>query len=171
MGEDHKNQANSEGGGEVFAGKDPKPALKVDSKAQSGTVSTDAAAKQASAAGWGHVFQSAMGHLKGNLPYAAAGGALGAALPFVEAGGSHADDLRSQIQQLEGEQGEGGFGKALQLAQTKMRLAAADLTREHPGAMSAMGGVVGGIAGGMLGPHIMEGFKTLPGKLRGDVAE
>jgi hypothetical protein len=173
-GPEHANQANADGGGEI-GGANPMPNSMRGTKDQPGVVSTDAASKQASvklAGPWGSVFQSAMGHLKENAPYAAAGGALGAALPFVESHMGH-DKLRGKVKELE-ESGEGGFGHALNLAQNKIRLSLGELSEKHPGAMSVAGGVMGAAAGATMGPHIMEGFKALPGRineLRGKAVE
>lgn len=167
MGEDHKSQANADGGGGLFDGSaGAQSNSQRGTTDQKGVVSTDAAAKQASvklAGPWGAVFQQALGHLKSNAPYAAAGGALGAALPFVESRVGH-DALREKVQKLEGQ--EGGFGQALQLAKSKMQLALGEVAEKHPKSSMLAGGVIGAGAGMALGPHIIEGFKELPGMFR-----
>jgi bacterioferritin len=83
------------------------------------------------------------------LPYAAAGGALGTGSAMLESGAG-ADKLRSKVQELEGK--PGGFGHAMNLAQSKFRLALGDAGEKHPGGAALAGGLTGAMLGAAAGP-------------------
>lgn len=143
-GEAHANQANSEGATDAT--------LAQPSKEQG--------MKQAGA-DWSSVMHHAMGHLRDRLPYMAVGAGAGAALPLVESQVGH-DDLREKVKRLEGEQAPGSFGKAIDLAQSKMRLALGEISEQHPVGASLAGAGLGAMFGAASGPGIMKAMKNIP---------
>jgi len=148
-GAEHGAQAN--GDGAPGGPEEPEPAGQVGIKA---------------AGAWGDAAKHVGSVIRPRLPYMAAGAAMGAALPMIESHMGH-DDLRKRVGDLQQKQDQGGgFGNALMLAQSKLRLAFGELSENHPGAASAMGGLVGGIAGGVQGPEIYRAAASIPGKIR-----
>ena len=106
---------------------------------------------------------SILDEVKKRAPYAVAGAALGAG---AETAYKHksSDPLREKVDRLSKEP-EGGFGKAMNLAQAKARLAIADAVDKHPKASllsgMALGGLEGAIGGPGVGANVQKGMKNL----------
>lgn len=100
-----------------------------------------------------------------SLPHAAAGGAIGGA---IGAGYSQMnnDPLRQRVGELEA-MPEKGFGRAMQMAAAKIRLAMGELAEEHPVASTMMGAAHGAIVGGTQGPDMQKDIQGIGQKMRG----
>jgi len=153
-GDDHGAQAAGDGQGAnplEQAGGDAQPA------GQFGV-------KQAGA--WGTAARQFGGQLKSRLPYMAVGATVGAGLPLIEAGMGH-EGLRARVGQLQTRHDqEGGFGTALMLAQSKMRLALGEIAENHPGAAALTGGALGAVAGAVQGPDIYRSLMDIPDQIK-----
>lgn len=85
----------------------------------------------------------------GSVPWAVPGAVAGAGLAALHSRkmGQGTDELEQEVQGLEQEQDQGSFGKAMELAKAKMRLAESELHQKHPtraGMQSTLGGAFGG---------------------------
>lgn len=100
-----------------------------------------------------------------SLPHAAAGGVIGGG---IGAGYSQMDNdpLRQQVSELEA-MPEKGFGRAMQLATARIRLAMGELSEEHPVASTLMGAAHGAVVGGMEGPDMRKDIHGIGQKMRG----
>jgi len=100
-----------------------------------------------------------------SVPHAVAGGVIGGG---IGAGYSQMnnDPLRQQVGALEA-MPEKGFGRAMQLATAKIRLAVGELSEEHPVASTLMGAAHGAYVGGMQGPEMVEDIQHIGQKMRG----
>jgi hypothetical protein len=101
--------------------------------------------------------------VKGKLPYAAAGAALGGGLTAIDSQMDNSGD-HERVQQLQGE--PASFGQALRLAAAKARAGFSDAVKAHPVAGTAFGAMAGAGAGMAMGPGIMDGFARLPENLK-----
>lgn len=92
------------------------------------------------------------------------GAGLGAGVTALEAKGSN-DPLRAKVKKLEAAEaaGNGGFGTAMNLAQSKMRLAMGELMEKHPGKATLVGAALGAQAGAQAAPHV----RSIANSLRG----
>jgi hypothetical protein len=101
--------------------------------------------------------------VKARGPHALAGAVIGGG---AEAGYAHksSDPLRQKVDRLSKEP-ERGFGKAMDLAQAKARLALSDAVDKHPKAALLSGMALGGLEGAVSGPgivdHVRSGVKNL----------
>lgn len=102
------------------------------------------------------------------LPYAIAGGALGAGAGALEARPGGAEKLRGKVQELEGR--PGSFGNAMQQAAAKFRLALAEAGEEHPGAATLAGGLAGAALGAGAGPALHDKVRNI-GQSAKDIRE
>ena len=95
------------------------------------------------------------------------GGALGAGVTALENRGREGanNELRGKVKKLEAAEqaGSGGFGNAMNIAQSKMRLAAGELAQKHPHAATALGAGLGAMAGSNAAPMIRDLSNTLRG--------
>lgn len=96
---------------------------------------------------------------KERAPYAAGGALLAGGLNagFAAKG---SEGLRQQKEELEAQQG-GGFGRALNLAQTKARLAMRELVEENPVASTIAAGGMGAAIGALRGPGLHQTAKDI----------
>lgn len=88
----------------------------------------------------------------------AMGGALiGGAGTAIESQMSN-DPLRAKVKKLEAAErsGEGGFGNAMNLAQSKMRLAMGEMLEKHPVAGTLAGAGLGALSGAKAGPAVRD---------------
>lgn len=92
------------------------------------------------------------------------GGAAGGAGTAIESQMSN-DPLRQKVKKLEAMErsGEGGFGNAMNLAQSKMRLAMGEVAERHPVGATIAGTALGALAGAKAAPHVREIAKTIRG--------
>lgn len=117
------------------------------------------------AAGTGNLLQE----MRSSLPYAAAGAGVGAIGGAIEKGlearnGKAIPSLRQKVDELKGQQSEGGFGKSIDLAQAQLSLGKAEEARAHPGRAALRGGLAGagiGAGAGMAVPSLISGGKQL----------
>jgi hypothetical protein len=93
------------------------------------------------------------------LPYAIAGGALGAGAGALEAHAGRAEKLRGKVQELEGKPGT--FGNAMAQASAKFRLALAEAGEEHPMGATLAGGLAGATLGAAAGPAMHQGVRNI----------
>lgn len=93
------------------------------------------------------------------LPYALAGGALGAGAGALESRPGGAEKLRGKVKEL-GER-QGSFGNAMQQAAAKFRLALAEAGEEHPGAATLAGGLAGAALGAGAGPALHDKVRSI----------
>jgi hypothetical protein len=91
--------------------------------------------------------------VKERLPHAAVGGALGALAEGVYASRS-AEPLRARVRDLEAK-GTPTFGAAMDLAQSKARLALHDALAAHPAAAMVSGALAGALTGAAAGPDVV----------------
>jgi head-tail adaptor len=115
-------------------------------------------AKQASA------FAPVLRTIKERLPHAAVGGALGALAEGVYAK-RDAEPLRARVRELEAK-GTPTFGAAMNLAQSKARLALHDALAAHPAAAMLSGAVGGALTGAAVGPDVVRQLGEGAGNLK-----
>lgn len=104
------------------------------------------------------------------LPFAAAGAAIGAGAGYLSARrGANIPNLRQKVDELKGQQTEGGFGKAIELGRAQIALAEAEEGRQDPTRAALRGGLLGASIGSGLSvavPAIHSGGKELYKNLR-----
>lgn len=95
------------------------------------------------------------------------GAGIGAGVTALENRGRAGSNsaLRGKVQKLEAAEqaGEGGFGNAMNIAASKMRLAAGELAEKHPHAATALGAGLGAMAGMNAAPHVRDLANTIRG--------
>jgi hypothetical protein len=103
--------------------------------------------------------------VQGALPLIGAGiGAAGGAYGSIKAGRG-VEGAQQRVQELEGGQ-DGSFGKALELSKARGALAAGQLSRSHPVASAAMGGLGGAVGGGFTGLAVANSGQSILSKLK-----
>lgn len=95
----------------------------------------------------------------GGVPWAVPGAVAGAGLAALHGKklSQGTGELEQQVATLEQEQEQGSFGKAMELAKAKMRLAEAELHQKHP-ARANVQGVMGGAFGGAMVGSALQGL-------------
>ena len=91
-------------------------------------------------------------------PYAAGGAVVGAGTGVMQ--GNRVPQLQKQVQSMEAE-GDGGFGRAVDLAKTKAELSIAQASQKHPGAAALSGAASGALGMSLLGPMAVGSAKRL----------
>lgn len=92
------------------------------------------------------------------LPYAAGGALLGAGFGAADATMGN-EGLKEKVEKLESQ--EGGFGKAMDAAQAKFRLALSEAAHKYPAGAVATGALGGGVLGFAGAPAIKKSLKSL----------
>lgn len=104
------------------------------------------------------------------LPAMAIGGGIGAGVGYYNAKkGKEIPDLRAKVNELKGQQREGGFDRAIELSKTQMQLAEAEWANKDPARAALKGGLLGASMGGGLVttiPALVSGGKELYQGLR-----
>lgn len=160
-----EGQTNSAGTGEEGEGASDARSGKSEGEGSSNSTkgSTKVEIKQGSVASFIRKKAGVLPPL--SLPGALGGGAIGAGIGAAYAH-TNRDKLRGKVEEL-GNVKERSFSQALDLAQSKARLALGEASEEHPMATTISSGAYGAITGALGGPRIAEKFQQA-GKNIGD---
>ena len=104
-----------------------------------------------------------MDQAKQRLPWALAGGAMGAAYGHSQR--TAAPGLQQRVRDLQQNE-QGGFMHAMRLAAAKSQAASAEAAAAHPGKAMAMHAMRGATAGALAGPTLQRGITNIHKNLK-----
>lgn len=102
--------------------------------------------------------------LRGALPWAAGGAALGGGGALLAA--KHGDKLRAAVEEMQAGREAGDFDKAKELAKRYAQLSEAERAEKSPLKAMGMGALAGAAALGSVGPQLVPATKRLMGNIQ-----